>query len=104
MTPEHYEALQAWAAQYNDCALFADGYEDAVLGVAERCGVRPVVVYDAMKCIEILMARDGMSMMEASEYFEHNTLGSWVGDNSPVFLWRYRPAAPDDFPPAGIAA
>jgi len=46
----------------------------------------PVVVYDRERCIEILMARDGMSEDEAEEFFCFNTEGAWVGDYTPVWL------------------
>lgn len=84
--------VRAWIAELNPDALLADGFEDAILGVGERCSQEPIVVYDARKCVEILMQRDGMSEEEATEFFEFNTLGSWVGENTPLFLWR----VPDD--------
>jgi hypothetical protein len=77
-----------WIAEYNPEALLADGYEDAIVGIAERCGQPVLVVYDAAKCIQILMDRDGMSKEEAEEFFSFNTLGCWAGENSPLYLWR----------------
>jgi len=71
----------------DDELLFADGFDDAILGVAGRCGKPPVVVYDREKCLEILM-RDGGSYEEASEYFEFNTAGAWVGERTPMYLSR----------------
>jgi len=35
--------------------LFADGFDDAILGFVERFGAPPVVLYNRDKCIEILM-------------------------------------------------
>jgi hypothetical protein len=66
----------------------ADGFEDAILGVAERCSKLPLVVYDARKCVEILVERDGMEPEEALEFFHFNTLGAWMGQHTPLFLWR----------------
>lgn len=80
--------LRDWITNFNEEALLADGFEDAILGVAERCSQAPVVVYDASRCIEILIER-GMNHEEALDYFHHNTLGAWVGPNTPMFLWRY---------------
>ena len=34
--------------------LFADGFDEAIIGVAERIGMEPVVAYDTNKIIEIL--------------------------------------------------
>lgn len=79
--------IREWIAEHNEEALLADGYEDAIIGVAERCGQPTLVVYDAVKCIQILIDRDGMTPEEASEFFAFNTLGSWMGEHTPLFLW-----------------
>jgi hypothetical protein len=66
--------------------LLADGLEDAFVGVCERFGfAEPVAAYDREKCIEILM-RDGCTHEEAEEYFYFNTIGAWVGEQTPVFV------------------
>lgn len=59
-------------------------FDEAIIGIAERCGMQPVVCYDRTRCIDIL-ARD-MSREEAEEFFEFNTLGAWMGDRTPVFV------------------
>ena len=40
-------------------------FDDAILGIAERCGQPPIVAYDRQRCIEILMVQDGMNLEEA---------------------------------------
>jgi hypothetical protein len=67
--------------------LVADGFDDAIIGHAYTPGRGDYVVYDAEKCIEILMAQ-GMDEDTAREYFEFNTEGAWVGEGTPVFMWR----------------
>lgn len=67
-------------------ALLADGFEDALLGYAERFGMPIVAMYDRPKCIEVLCTRDGMTEEEAEEYFEFNVIGAWVGDSTPIFV------------------
>ena len=32
------------------------------------------------------MKRDGMTHDEATEFFEFNVVGSWVGEETPIFL------------------
>ncbi len=64
--------------------LFADGFDDAILGVAERIGMEAVVAYSTPKIIEIL-SRD-MTEEEAVEYFEFNILGAYVGERTPIFV------------------
>jgi hypothetical protein len=83
------EVMRDWVAGHNDEALLADGFEAALIGVAERCSQPTLAVYDAQKCVEILMTRDGMDATEALEFFTFNTLGAWVGPMTPLFLWRY---------------
>ena len=87
------EKLEEWVSDFNEQALFADGFEDAIIGVAERCGMAAVIVYDSEKCIDILMKRDGMSRDEAIEFFNFNTLGAYMGVNTPLFLTRYEVAS-----------
>lgn len=64
--------------------LFADGFDEAILGVAERIGMEAVVAYSTPKIIEIL-SRD-MTEDEAVEYFEFNILGAYVGERTPIFV------------------
>ena len=59
-------------------------FDAAILGVAERFGMNPVVCYDRSRCIDIL-ARD-MPRDEAEEFFEFNTIGAWMGEGTPIFV------------------
>jgi len=68
--------------------LTADGFEDAFVGVGRQF-TKPVAVYDREKCIEVLVARDGMSMEEAEEYFEYNVQGAYVGEDTPIFMEKF---------------
>tara|TARA_Y100000310_G_C20634712_1_gene790554 strand:- start:394 stop:654 length:261 start_codon:yes stop_codon:yes gene_type:complete len=65
--------------------LFADGFDEAVLGVVQQFN-RYIVLYDRAKCIEIL-AKD-MTEEEAEEHFESNVVGGWHGEQTPCFLLR----------------
>jgi hypothetical protein len=80
--------IRDWVARFNDEALLADDFDDAIIGVAERCGQPTLVVYDIAKCINILVERDGLSRSDAQEFLEFNTLGAWVGEMTPLFMWR----------------
>ena len=86
MTPD----VRAWIASFNPDALLADGFEDALIGVAERCSQPALAVYDTARCLQILQRRDGMTVEEAAEYFSFNTLGAWAGEHTPLFLTRLR--------------
>jgi hypothetical protein len=61
-------------------------FDVAILGVAERIGMSPIVAYDTAKIIDILCERDGMEGDEAAEFFEFNIAGAYVGDRTPIFI------------------
>ena len=65
--------------------LLARGLEEAFIGIGRRCGQEDIAVYDVKKAIEILM-RDGITEGEAREYLEFNSIGAWVGPNTPLWL------------------
>jgi hypothetical protein len=78
------------------CELAGDGeglvffgppeiFDDAILGVARRIGMETVVVYDQSKVISNMMAEDG-DELSAIEHFEYNTIGSYVGERTPIFV------------------
>jgi hypothetical protein len=90
MTTTLDDHARDWVVNHNPEALLADGYEDAFVGIIERCGQPALVVYDAWKCVEILIERDKMDPDEAMEFFQFNTLGAWAGDNSPAYLWLWK--------------
>jgi len=71
---------------HNPNALKADGFDEAILGVASRCGQGDILAYDTNKIIQILIDRDGMSYEEAYEFFEFNILGAYMGENTPIFI------------------
>ena len=81
MTPEE-------VAEYNEEALIVDGFDKAIIGVAERINLGPVAAYDVETILEILMERDEMDYEEALEYFNYNIIGSWMGENTPVFIYK----------------
>ena len=69
-----------------------DGLDEAIMGrscIWERTGHREDrVVYSGEMIVEILMRRDGMKYEEAIEYIEFNIEGAYVGEQTPVIIWR----------------
>jgi hypothetical protein len=65
--------------------LQADGLDDAIIGYVERCGEPIRLVYDREKAIEILMHDIG-DREAAVEYFDFNTAGAWVGEQTPFWF------------------
>ena len=69
-----------------ESALVMDGYDDCVVGVLERYGMEPIVLYDKDLVIQQLMDEGCESYEEALEYYSYNQLGAWMGDQTPGFL------------------
>ena len=59
-------------------------FEPAILGIAHRFGMQPIVAYDYRKVIEIFA--EDMEYEEAVEYFDYNVIGAWVGEGTAVFI------------------
>lgn len=67
-----------------DEVVLYDGFDEAFIGIARR-GMATVAVYDIKSCIECLI-RNGLEEADAIDYFEYNTMGTHVGENTPVFM------------------
>lgn len=64
----------------DETLMFADGFDDALLGYSEGR-----VVYDRARCIRILEAQ-GMSLDEAEEFFSFNVEGAYIGEQTPLYV------------------
>lgn len=76
--------------QFGDDAetmLFADGFDDAIIGVGNSFGKKLCAIYDADQVIDILM-KEGMDYAEALEHFDFNIAGSYVGEQTPIFIHK----------------
>ena len=70
-------------AELNFEAMFADGFDDAVIGV-DTYGR---VVYDYDKCVDILMEEDDdLEYIDAIEHMDFNVTGAYVGEFTPLFI------------------
>ena len=94
-------------AEINPDALTCDGFDDAIIGIAERINLGPVVAYDVDKILEILISKmditeddldddekamgitlENKKYEMAVEYFEYNIKGAWMGEFTPVFITK----------------
>ena len=87
-------------AEINPEALLLDGFDEAIIGMAERINLGPVVAYDVDKIIEILakdmeveetdledsQSIESVKVEMAFEYFYFNIQGAWMGDYTPIFI------------------
>ena len=69
----------------DDELLFLKGFDDCVLGVADRIGIGEVVAYDK-ELILMKLISEGLSYEEALEHFENTVIGGYVGEKTPIFV------------------
>ena len=77
--------MRSLKEEYPDL-LIMDGYDEAIIGVVTRMGLE-VICYDLDKVIKILM-KQGMDEQDAWDWYQFNMVGSWIGEQTPVFLER----------------
>jgi hypothetical protein len=80
---EQAEQLKETIEEYNPEAMFADGFNDSILGY----DTKGRVVYSVDSILETLTERDGMSAEEAQEYFYFNIDGAYVGEYTPIYIY-----------------
>ena len=61
----------------------ADGFDDAIIGVDYNTGR---IAYSVSKCITILMIDEQMTELDATEWFDFNVAGAYVGEGTPVWI------------------
>ena len=83
---EEIEALKDRLSEMNPEAILWDGFDDALIGIGERCGQPALAIYSFNKMVDILILRDGMTDYEAMEYIEVNVTGGWLGPHTPIAL------------------
>ena len=67
-----------------ESVLFADGLEEAFIGIGYQF-TTPIAIYSKSKSIQYFMEQ-GMDEEQAHEYFDYNVIGSYVGEQTPIFL------------------
>jgi hypothetical protein len=80
MSPEREEQLEGMQ--------LAQGFDDCLIGTAERCGSPTVAAYDVEAILNSLVGQ-GMTEEEASEYFSFNISGAYVGETTPIFIHKF---------------
>lgn len=67
--------------------LKMDGFDEAFIGYATRMS-GDIAVYDYEKMVKVLISRDKMTVEEAMEFVDYNCQGSWVGEQTPIILYK----------------
>ena len=93
MTPA--EIIENLSAATEGEAILYPNLEEALVGICRRFNQPPIALYSYNKCIEILMRdTEGEDLDEeerylmAVEHFEFNTIGAWVGEHTPAFMYE----------------
>jgi hypothetical protein len=83
------------AEHYPEALLLEpEEFDTAIVGVAEQAGGRACVVYDPDLCVQALMDTSDMDEQAALEFFEFNTASAYMGEFTPLFLYRGREGGP----------
>jgi len=65
--------------------LFADGFDDCILGVVNTPSTK--ICYNADKMIHSLINKDNLTFEEATEHFSFNIEGAYIGEYTPLYIW-----------------
>ena len=80
------DEINTYLEELDENVLLMDGFDEALIGFAERINTPLIAIYDWNKMVEVLMTRDGMEYEEAVEYISYNCLGAWVGERTPLIM------------------
>ncbi len=87
MSKDKFMERREELSDLNPDMLFCDGLDPGLIG-AVRIFNKIVALYDYDKCVDHLIERDGSDYEMVTEYLEFNTLGAYVGEHTPGFLFR----------------
>lgn len=79
------DRILEWIDETFEVVVYPEGFEDCIVGVAEKFGGPPIAVMDLEKMLAKL-EKGKMTREEAIEYFEFNILGAYIGDQTPVYM------------------
>jgi hypothetical protein len=79
------EEINTYSDELEEPLLFADGFDDCIIGLAFGFGGNIAIAYDMQKMIAQLVS-EGMGEEEAREYFDYNIAGAYVGIHTPIYI------------------
>lgn len=68
----------------SDETIYYAEYDSAIMGITTK----GQIVYDVDECIDVLVSTQNMGYEDATEYFWFNTESAYVGEMTPIFIWR----------------
>ena len=69
-----------------DQTLFAEGYDEAILGYQLGDPVR--IIYSANKMVDIFIRDNEATQEEAMDFLSYNTWNAYAGEGTPIYLWE----------------
>lgn len=70
-------------------AIVLDNCDAAIIGYGGQHGTEPVLIYDYDLLVGVFM-KNGLNDEEAIEYVDHNIVGLWAGERTPIIMFRFR--------------
>lgn len=84
------DRVRRWIDENEVTTLFADGLDDAVIGITRDISSGEYrVVYDTHRVIQVLVNDQGMDYDDAVEHLECRIVAAYVGPRTPV--WSFLP-------------
>ena len=81
---ERAERLKETISEHNPKALFADGFDESIMGYSSD----GKVVYSVDMIVGTLVNRDGMTPDEAIDYFNFNIECAYYGEYTPIYMYE----------------
>ena len=69
--------------------MAADGFDLAIIGVAQGVNTKPCLAYSYEACIQILMREADLTEESAQEWMDTNVCNAYVGERSPIFIYNF---------------
>lgn len=77
------ELIEEW--NFEAEVQVVDGFDDCIVGKDYKEGK---AVYGIERMIKKMMTRDGLSMEESIEFFDHNIGSTYMGELTPIYIWQ----------------
>lgn len=68
-------------------SLIADGLDEGVVGYTTFDGVEHVI-YDYEACCAVFMKQNDWTYEEAAEWMDFNVVSAYVGENTPLWMFK----------------
>ena len=81
---KYIEELKQAIVSLNPDAMLIDGHDESLAGY----DTKGRAIYRIEDIVGTLMERDGMTEVEAVEFFDFNIECAYVGEFTPIYMWE----------------